>query len=95
MIVIAARPAVGKSTLGARHRPVGGDQAQAWPTVVFSLEMSRTEITMRLLSAEAGIQLQHMRKGTMRDEDWTRLARDHGRGLRRAAVHRRLAPTCR
>ncbi|MGN6522109.1 MAG: DnaB-like helicase N-terminal domain-containing protein, partial [Actinomycetes bacterium] len=39
--------------------------------VVFSLEMSRTEITMRLLSAEAGIQLQHMRKGTMREEDWT------------------------
>ncbi|WP_347349949.1 replicative DNA helicase [Intrasporangium sp.] len=43
-------------------------------SVVFSLEMSRTEITMRLLSAEAGIQLQHMRKGTMREEDWTRLA---------------------
>ena len=42
--------------------------------VVFSLEMSRTEITMRMLSAEAGIQLQHMRKGTMREEDWTRLA---------------------
>ncbi len=44
-------------------------------TVLFSLEMSRTEITMRLLSAEASIQLQNMRKGTMRDEDWTRLAR--------------------
>jgi replicative DNA helicase len=43
-------------------------------SVVFSLEMSRTEITMRMLSAEAGIQLQHMRKGTMREEDWTRLA---------------------
>ncbi|MGO4661548.1 replicative DNA helicase [Terrabacter sp. 2TAF16] len=47
--------------------------------VVFSLEMSRTEITMRLLSAEAGIQLQHMRKGTMREEDWTRLASTMGR----------------
>ncbi len=47
--------------------------------VVFSLEMSRTEITMRLLSAEAGIQLQHMRKGTMRDEDWTRLASTMGK----------------
>ncbi len=43
-------------------------------SVVFSLEMSRTEITMRMLSAEASIQLQHMRKGTMREEDWTRLA---------------------
>jgi replicative DNA helicase len=47
-------------------------------TVLFSLEMSRTEITMRLLSAEASIQLQNMRKGTMRDEDWTRLARTMG-----------------
>ncbi|WP_168582821.1 replicative DNA helicase [Gephyromycinifex aptenodytis] len=46
--------------------------------VVFSLEMSRSEITMRLLSAEAGIQLQHMRKGTMRDEDWSKLARTMG-----------------
>ena len=34
---------------------------------------------MRLLSAEASIQLQHMRKGTMRDEDWTRLARTMGK----------------
>ena len=40
--------------------------------------MGRSEITMRLLSAEAGIPLQHMRKGTMRDEDWTRLARTMG-----------------
>ena len=41
--------------------------------------MSKTEITMRLLSAEAGIPLQHMRKGTMREEDWTRLASTMGR----------------
>jgi len=69
MIVVAARPAVGKSTLGldiARTAAIKHKLA----TVVFSLEMSRTEITMRLLSAEAQIQLQNMRKGTMRDEDW-------------------------
>jgi replicative DNA helicase len=47
-------------------------------SVVFSLEMSRNEITMRLLSAEAKIPLQNMRKGTMREEDWTRLARTMG-----------------
>jgi replicative DNA helicase len=41
----------------------------------FSLEMSRNEITMRLLSAEARIALHAMRSGTMQDEDWTRLAR--------------------
>ena len=49
------------------------------PTVVFSLEMSRTEITMRLLSAESEIPLQNMRKGNMRDRDWTRLAETQGR----------------
>ena len=48
------------------------------PAVIFSLEMSRTEITMRMLSAEARIPLQNMRKGTMREEDWTRLARTMG-----------------
>ena len=44
-------------------------------TVVFSLEMSRNEITMRLLSAEARVALHAMRSGSMNDEDWTRLAR--------------------
>ncbi|MEE6287084.1 replicative DNA helicase [Georgenia sp. MJ173] len=43
-------------------------------SVIFSLEMGRTELTMRLLSAEAGVPLQNMRKGTMRDEDWTKVA---------------------
>ncbi|HLS73475.1 MAG TPA: replicative DNA helicase [Actinomycetaceae bacterium] len=43
-------------------------------SVIFSLEMGRTELTMRLLSAEAGVPLQYMRKGTMRDEDWTKVA---------------------
>jgi replicative DNA helicase len=45
------------------------------PAVIFSLEMSRNEITMRLLSAEARVPLHSMRTGQMGDEDWTRLAR--------------------
>ncbi|MGI9007405.1 MAG: replicative DNA helicase [Streptosporangiaceae bacterium] len=44
-------------------------------SVMFSLEMSRNEITMRLLSAEARIALHNMRTGQMSDDDWTRLAR--------------------
>jgi replicative DNA helicase len=44
-------------------------------SVIFSLEMSRNEITMRLLSAEARVALHSMRTGQMSDEDWTRLAR--------------------
>jgi replicative DNA helicase len=74
MIVIAARPALGKSTLAldlARAATV----KHGLPTVIFSLEMGRNEITMRLLSAEARVPLHSMRTGQMSDEDWTRLAR--------------------
>jgi replicative DNA helicase len=44
-------------------------------TVLFSLEMGRNEITMRLLSAEARVPMQTMRTGQMNDDDWARLAR--------------------
>src|SRR5690606_33029929 len=74
MIVIAARPAIGKSTLGldlARSAAI----KHGMTTVIFSLEMSRNEITMRLLSAEARVALHAMRSGMMTDDDWTRLAR--------------------
>ncbi len=77
MIVIAARPAVGKSTLGldiARAASIKHGLA----SVIFSLEMGRNEIAMRLLSAEARVPLQKMRKGTMDDADWTRFARTMG-----------------
>ncbi len=44
-------------------------------SVLFSLEMSRNEITMRLLSAEARVPLQAMRTGQLGEDDWTKLAR--------------------
>jgi replicative DNA helicase len=44
-------------------------------SVIFSLEMGRTEIVMRLLSAEARIRLGDVRGGRLTDDDWTRLAR--------------------
>jgi replicative DNA helicase len=74
MVVIAARPAIGKSTLAldlARAAAIKHRLA----TVMFSLEMSRNEITMRLLSAEARVPLQAMRTGQLGEDDWTRLAR--------------------
>jgi replicative DNA helicase len=43
--------------------------------VIFSLEMSRNEITMRLLSAEAKVALHTIRTGQLNDDDWSRLAR--------------------
>lgn len=78
MIVLAARPAIGKSTLGmdiARAAAIHHKMA----TAVFSLEMSRTEITMRVLAAEASIQLQDLRRGRMRDDQWTKLSRVMGK----------------
>jgi replicative DNA helicase len=48
---------------------------QRMASVIFSLEMSKSEIVMRLLSAEAKIKLADMRSGRMSDDDWTRLAR--------------------
>lgn len=77
MVVIAARPAIGKSTLGldlARSASIKNGLA----SVIFSLEMGRNEITMRMLSAESRVPLQHMRSGTMNDEEWARLARRMG-----------------
>ncbi|WP_293850501.1 replicative DNA helicase [uncultured Brevibacterium sp.] len=79
MIVIAARPGVGKSTLAldfARAAAIHHEQA----TVIFSLEMGRIELTTRLLSAESGIPLQKLRQGKLDDErDWTTLANTMGK----------------
>lgn len=78
MIVVAARPAIGKSTLGidiARSATIRHNMA----TVIFSLEMSRSEITMRLLSAESRVHLQKMRTGQMGTEDWQKVAGTMGR----------------
>ena len=72
MVIVAARPAVGKSTLAldfCRAASVHNNLT----SVIFSLEMSKNEITMRLLSAEAKVPLNHMRKGEMTEEDWQKL----------------------
>jgi replicative DNA helicase len=77
MVIVAGRPAMGKSTLGldfCRSASIHHNMS----SVIFSLEMTRNEITMRLLSAEAKIPLNHMRNGNMNDDDWTRLARKMG-----------------
>ena len=79
MIVIAARPGMGKSTLAldfARSAAIHNSQT----TVIFSLEMGRQELTMRLLSAESGIPLQALRHGDLdQSRDWTTLANTMGR----------------
>ncbi len=74
MVVVAARPGMGKSTLGLDFLRSCSIKNRM-PSIVFSLEMSKSEIVMRLLSAEAKIKLADMRSGKMSDDDWTRLAR--------------------
>jgi replicative DNA helicase len=74
MVVIAARPALGKSTLALDLARAASVKA-GLTSVIFSLEMSRNEITMRLLSAEARVPLHSMRTGQMGEDDWARLAR--------------------
>ena len=77
LVIVAARPAIGKSTLGldlARSASV----KNGLTSVIFSLEMARNEIVMRLMSAEAQIPLAHMRAGTMSDADWQKVARKTG-----------------
>ncbi|MFT4051445.1 MAG: replicative DNA helicase [Microbacterium sp.] len=49
------------------------------PTVLFSLEMGKSEIAMRLLSAEGAVPLQSMRKGMLDTRDWTTMASVRGR----------------
>ncbi|GAB3849516.1 replicative DNA helicase [Nesterenkonia populi] len=73
MIVVAARPAMGKSTLAldfARSAAVNNHM----PTAFFSLEMGRTEIASRLLSAESRVLFGDLRKGNLKDEDWEKIS---------------------
>jgi len=72
MIIVAARPAIGKSTLAldfARSAAVHNKMT----TAIFSLEMSASEIMMRLLSAEASVPLENIRTGRL-DDYWENLS---------------------
>ncbi|HET9187360.1 MAG TPA: replicative DNA helicase [Acidothermaceae bacterium] len=74
----------GRSMIPTHNSTLGLDIARAasikhhQTSVIFSLEMSKHEITMRLLSAEARIPLQYMRTGRMGDDDWVKLTRRLG-----------------
>jgi replicative DNA helicase len=74
LVVVAARPGLGKSTLALDFARAASIKS-GLTSVIFSLEMTRNEITMRLLSAEARVGLHHMRTGSLGDDDWTKLAR--------------------
>ncbi|OBJ81376.1 replicative DNA helicase, partial [Mycobacterium sp. 1245852.3] len=74
MVIVAGRPGQGKSTLALdfmRSCSIHHNRA----SIIFSLEMSKSEIVMRLLSAEARIKLADMRSGRLSDDGWTKMAR--------------------
>ncbi|MEJ6018542.1 replicative DNA helicase [Corynebacterium sp. H113] len=72
MVIIAARPGVGKSTLALDFmRSASITHGKA--SVIFSLEMSKIEIMMRMLSAETKINLAKLRSGRMEEKDWAKL----------------------
>ncbi|GIF43299.1 replicative DNA helicase [Actinoplanes xinjiangensis] len=77
LIIVAGRPGLGKSTASmdfARNAAIQHGHASA----IFSLEMSKIEMVMRLLSAEARVPLHTLRSGQLSDDDWTKLARRMG-----------------
>ncbi|MDO4928199.1 MAG: replicative DNA helicase [Corynebacterium sp.] len=74
MIIIAARPGVGKSTLAldfVRNAAFKHNKT----CLIFSLEMSAEELGMRMISAEGEIRLADLRSGSLDEEVWSRMAR--------------------
>ena len=72
MIVLAARPAMGKTTL-VMNLAHSISMKSKQPTLIFSLEMSKEQLVDRLLSAESGIDAWNLRTGNLRDDDFEKL----------------------
>lgn len=74
MVIVAARPGVGKSTLAVDFMRSCSIQ-NGLPSALFSLEMSKPEVMMRIISAEANVRLSAMRAGKMNEDDWQQLTK--------------------
>jgi replicative DNA helicase len=72
LVVIAARPSMGKSALGLG---VAANLAvrKGIPVALFTLEMSKSEVTQRLMCSEAKVESQRLRTGKLSADDWPRL----------------------
>ena len=85
LIVLAARPGVGKTSLGlniARHVAVTAGRRVAF----FSLEMGREQLASRLLASEALVEGTKLRSGDLTEAEWARLI-EAGDILRRADLY--------
>ena len=74
LIILAARPGMGKTSF-ALNIATNVAKKQKIPVAIFSLEMTKDQLTSRILSAEAGIDSQAFRTGKLQEEDWDDLAR--------------------
>ncbi len=77
LIVVGARPAMGKTSFAmniAEHAALNKGRV----TAVFTLEMPREQIAMRMLCSDARVDMQRVRRGTLRDDDWERIAQTLG-----------------
>ncbi|MDR1861883.1 MAG: replicative DNA helicase [Candidatus Ancillula sp.] len=72
MVVVAARPGVGKSTLANGIAQTAAIHNKI-PTIIFNLEMGYPEVMLRIISSELSIDHGDLRKGTLKDEEWERL----------------------
>jgi replicative DNA helicase len=77
LVILAARPAMGKSTL-ALNMAQNIAIKQGVPVGVFSLEMSKEQLVDRLLAAEAGIDSWRLRTGNLEDKDFEKLNKAMG-----------------
>ena len=73
MIIIAARPAVGKTAFVLNIAQKVAVADPKLPVVIFSLEMPDTSLVNRMLAAEGNINSQHMRTGKLESEEWDSL----------------------
>jgi replicative DNA helicase len=72
LLILAARPAMGKTSLALNFCRNVAVEAQK-PVLVFSLEMSKEQLVQRLLCAEAGIDSHRLRTGYLAEQDWGKL----------------------
>jgi replicative DNA helicase len=72
LIIVAARPSMGKSALGLCMAANIAVRHQL-PVALFTLEMSKSEVTQRLMCSEAKVESQRLRSGKLAADDWPRL----------------------
>jgi len=77
LIIVAARPSMGKTAFTLNIAQHAAIEAKV-PTAFFSLEMSKESLVQRMLTAEARVDAQRLRKGQLRDDDFPRLAKAAG-----------------